>query len=309
MRVRSVISTALGVLTAAVLLTGCASAGSTGAAGASPSGGSSPVRVVASVSEYGSIVQSIGGRFVDVTSVIAKPDQDPHSYQAGARMELALSKAQLIVENGGGYDSFIDTLRASLGSHAPVINVVRLSGLDHGSPDFNEHVFYDVPTMLRLVSRVEQVLAGTAPEHASTFRANAAALGHSLRGLEAETAALRATFHGTHVAYTEPVPGYLFDAIGLVNVTPPAFSHAVENGNDVPPAALNTMLHLVGSRSTVRLLAFNEQASSVESELVKQRAAAAGVPVVGVTETLPAGMDYVAWQQSNIDHLTEALHR
>ena len=292
------------MIAAAIGLVGCAAQPSSESA---TSG--APVRVVASVSEYGSIVESIGGRYVQVTSVIAKPDQDPHSYQPGAQVQLALSKAQLIVENGGGYDTFIDTLRSSLHSSAPVINVVQLSGLDHGSADFNEHVFYNYPTMLKLVDRVEQVLTSTEPTHAAAFRSNATALTKQIQHLEAETGAMHGSFHGDPVAYTEPVPGYLFDAIGLVNVTPTAFSHAVEDGNDVPPAALNTMLHLVSSRSTVRLLAYNEQASSVEAELVKKRAAASGVPVVGVTETLPVGMNYVEWQQSNIDHVKEALHK
>jgi len=102
------------------------------------------------------------------------------------------------------------------------------------------------------------------------------------------------------------VPGYLFDAMGLDNVTPEAFSEAIEEGDDVPPAALNDTLKLF-SEKTVKLLAVNEQTSSPETEQVQAAAEQAGIPVVGVTETLPKGEDYVSWQQANIDAIQAAL--
>ncbi len=108
------------------------------------------------------------------------------------------------------------------------------------------------------------------------------------------------------MSYTEPVPGYLFDAMGLDNVTPEAFAEAIEEGDDVPPAALNDTLKLFTGKQ-VRLLAVNEQTSSPETEQVQKAAEQADIPVVGVTETLPKGEDYVSWQQANIDEITGAL--
>ncbi|WP_214443586.1 metal ABC transporter substrate-binding protein, partial [Mycobacterium tuberculosis] len=52
----------------------------------------------------------VGGDRVDVTSIITSASQDPHSYEASARDRLTLQKADLVVENGGGYDAFIDSL-------------------------------------------------------------------------------------------------------------------------------------------------------------------------------------------------------
>ena len=68
------------------------------------------VDVVASTSVYGDIVSSIGGDKVRVSSIINRTSQDPHSYEATTQDKLAVSKAELVVENGGGYDAFIDTL-------------------------------------------------------------------------------------------------------------------------------------------------------------------------------------------------------
>ncbi|WP_242090189.1 zinc ABC transporter substrate-binding protein [Curtobacterium sp. DN_7.5] len=287
---------------AALALTGCA-AGS-GSGDASSDG---TIRVVASTNVYGSLVESIGGEHVSVTSLLDDPSQDPHSFEASAKTQLAVSKADLLIENGGGYDDFMTTLADASNTKADTINVVQLSGLDKGGDtEFNEHVFYDYPTMVKLVDDVATRLGDLDGADKSTFEANAKTLSGKLEQLESQTASLKTKYDGEEVAYTEPVPGYLFDAIGLDNVTPEKFSEAIEEGDDVPPAALNDTLGLFRQKS-VKLLAYNEQTSSPETEQVKKAADQAGVPVVGVTETLPKGEDYVSWQQANIDAVTAAL--
>ncbi|QWS32881.1 metal ABC transporter solute-binding protein, Zn/Mn family [Curtobacterium aetherium] len=288
---------------AALALTGCANSSSSSSS--SDDGG--VVTVVASTNVYGSIVETIGGDRVDVTSILDDPSQDPHSFESSAKTQLAVSKADLLIENGGGYDDFMTTLAKSSNTKADTINVVDLSGLDTGGSDeFNEHVFYSYPTMVKLVADVADRLGALDSADKSTFQQNADALTEKLQDLESQTAAVKKTVDGDEVAYTEPVPGYLFDAMGLDNVTPDDFSEAIEEGDDVPPAALNATLKLFTS-GEAKLLAYNEQTSSPETEQVQQAAEDADVPVVGVTETLPKGEDYVSWQQANIDAVKAAL--
>ncbi|PZE78350.1 zinc ABC transporter substrate-binding protein [Curtobacterium sp. MCBD17_003] len=314
MRQRALIALAAVAGAAALGLTGCSSsggAGGTSGSGSSASGGSGSsgrIDVVASTNVYGGLVSTIGGSHVHVTSILSDPSQDPHSFEASPRTQLAVSHADLLIENGGGYDSYMETLRDSTKSKADLIDVVKLSGLQKaGDDDFNEHVFYSYPTMVRFVSRVATELGQEQPTHKGSFRANAARVTKQLQGLEAQTAALKQQDAGDRVAYTEPVPGYLFDAIGLRNVTPQDFSEAIEEGDDVPPAALNDTLQLFSGKDPVKLLAYNDQTSSPETEQVKSAARSNHVPVVGVTETLPSGKGYIAWQQSNIDAVKKAL--
>jgi len=287
---------------AALALTGCATSSAS-----SDASGDGTVRVVASTNVYGSLVETIGGDHVQVTSILNDPSQDPHSFESSAKTQLAVSKADLLIENGGGYDDFMTTLAGSSKTKADTINVVKLSGLDTGgAAEFNEHVFYSYPTMVELVADVAKRLGELDSAHEATFTKNADALTTKLQDLEAQTAAVKKTVDGDKVAYTEPVPGYLFDAMGLDNVTPEAFSEAIEEGDDVPPAALNDTLKLF-SGGKAKLLAYNEQTSSPETEQVEKAAKDADVPVVGVTETLPKGEDYVSWQQANIDAVQAAL--
>jgi zinc/manganese transport system substrate-binding protein len=128
--------------------------------------------------------------------------------------------------------------------------------------------------------------------------------------LAAKVNAIKAAHAGTRVAVTEPVPLYLVRAAGLTDATPEAFSHAVEDGNDPPAAVLQQTLAQFAGPDRVRVLLSNAQTESPSTTQVEQAATAGGVPVVKVTETLPAGtMDYVTWMGGQIDQLAAALDR
>lgn len=303
----------------AVLVAGCASSGSAepGAGGGPRAGGGSSaspatVNVVASTDVYGSIVKQVAGDVagtrVQITSIITDPDADPHSYEASTQNQLALSKADVVIENGGGYDEFIDTmLDAAHNSSATVLNVVDISGKSApAGGELNEHVWYDLPTVGRLADRIAAALAADDAADAETFRANAAAFTRQLTRLEAREASIRAAHAGEGVAITEPVPLYLLEACGLDNKTPEAFSEAVEEGTDVPPTVLRQTLELF-TGGQVALLAYNEQTSGPQTERVLNTARDHHIPVVPVTETLPEGTDYLSWMRGNLTAIQSAL--
>lgn len=286
---------------AALALTGCSAASS----GSSTDDGK--VRIVASTNVYGDIAHTIAGDAVEVTSIMDDPAQDPHSFEASAQNQLAISKADIVIENGGGYDDFVDTmLKAAPNDKRTVLNVVDISGKKAVDGELNEHVWYDFPTVQKLTDKLVGALSKADPAKASTFSANAKAFGEKLTALENREAQLKTSYAGEGVAITEPVPLYLLEAAGLENKTPEAFSEAIEAGTDVSPAVLQDMLGVIQG-GTVKLLAYNEQTSGPETEKVLAAAKAAGVPVVPVTETLPSGKDYIGWMNANLDAVAKAL--
>ena len=289
------------VATAAVaLLAGCATT-------PSPSATPAAVTIVASTNVYGDLATTIGGSAVSVTSVITSPDQDPHEYQGDARTQLALSKADLVIENGGGYDDFMTTmLSASGNTTATVLDAVKLSGYDTAKPGFNEHVFYDYPTMGKLVDAIVAALAAADPADQVVFQNNGAKLRIDLNTLEDAEAQLKASFAGAGVAVTEPVPLYVLTASGLRDLTPPAFSTAIENGTDAPASALNDFIGLIQGGS-VKAMVYNVQTTGPQTDAVLAAAKAAGIPAVPVSETLPDGLSYVDWQSGVIALLGQAL--
>ena len=294
---------AVPAIAAALLLAGCSAVPA-----ASGTGASGTIPVVTSTNVYGDIAQTIGGDAVQVTALITNPAQDPHSFEGSAQNELALSKARIVVENGGGYDDFMGTMMSSLNNRkATVLNVVDLSGTKpDANGDLNEHVWYDFPTMATFADRYAAELAKVDPSKAATFTANAAAFTARLTSLEAREAALKAKHAGVGAAITEPVPLYLLEAIGLVDKTPAAFSHAIEEGTDVSPAVLSSTVALFRDNA-VKLLVYNEQTSGAETDKVITAAKSAHVPVVPVTETLPQGKDYIGWMSGNLDAIAAAL--
>ncbi|PPF79731.1 ABC transporter substrate-binding protein [Subtercola sp. Z020] len=298
-------------LVGVVALAGCSSSAGTaaGSSGAASGSGASPIPVVASTDVWGDIAAQVGGDLVTVTSIIDDPDKDPHEYEADAQNQLALSKASVVVENGGGYDDFVDTmLSSSNNSAAAVVNAATISGYDLVPADgeFNEHLWYDFPTVKKVVNEIAGSLSAADPSAAATFSANAAAYNAKLDTLIATEATLKSSFDGEGAAITEPVPLYMLNAIGLVDKTPEKFSEAVENGTDVAPDLLAETVALF-SGDQVKVLAYNEQTSGAQTEAVLSAAKAGGVPVVPVTETLPAGSSYLDWMSGNLDALKSAL--
>lgn len=287
--------------------------------------GSGTIEVVTSTNVYGDIVREIGGDKVNVKALITKASQDPHSYEATTQDKLAVSKARLVVENGGGYDDFLHKLAGDSNvAHDNIISAVEVSGLapvqepatsSTAGPDedghshdggFNEHVWYSLDAMTRLADAVEVKLAALDPGSAGTFQANAGTFKKEIAELSGQVAALAATSARAPVAVTEPVPLYLLESAGLVNKTPADYTAAIEEGSDVPPAVLKEATELAGSKD-IKLLAYNTQTEGPQTLALRKAAESAGVPVLDFSETLPEGKSYVEWMSGNVDSIRQAL--
>ena len=307
---------------ASLTLVGCS-----GQPGASV-GGDDTLTIVASTDVYGDIATRIAGDLAEVTSIISGSAQDPHSYEATARDQLTLSSADLVIENGGGYDPFIDSmLYASGGSDVVVITAAQASGLldpgeeradEHAADDhdaevghdhiegFNEHVWYSFHGVEAVADEIAHELGEIDESNAGVYEENLDAFVAEIGTLEERAETLRDQVAGRGAAVTEPVPDYLLAELGFENLTPPEFSEAVEEGSDVAPAVLQETLDLIADGS-VSLLAYNEQTTGPITEQVLAAAEDAGVAVVSMTETLPDGDDYVSWMTGNLDSIEAAL--
>ena len=108
------------------------------------------------------------------------------------------------------------------------------------------------------------------------------------------------------MAYTEPVPAYLLDALSFQVLTPKGFAKSIEDGTDPAPADVAAQTDLLtGHRA--KLLLYNNQATSPVTESIKTLATQSGVPVVGVSETMPTNESFVEWQIAQLDAMAAAL--
>ncbi|MFS0910897.1 zinc ABC transporter substrate-binding protein [Microbacterium sp. 179-I 3D2 NHS] len=316
---------------AALALTGCS-------ATSAADDGDGAIEVVASTNVYGSLAEQIGGDRVEVTSIITSATQDPHSYEASARDRLTVQNADLVIENGGGYDGFIDTLLGD-SSETPVVSAVEYShdfpgneGHDHADEaehdhadeaehdhaeeegheghdhieGFNEHVWFDPHTMIHVVEAIAEQLTELDPDGKAEFTAAADEIVAELEGFETDLADIEEQAAGAKVVITEPLPGYLATAAGLTDVTPEGFAESVEEGSDVAPAVLLDTLTVLESGEVVAVLT-NAQTGGAETERVEKAAEDAGIPVVAFTELLENGSSYAEWMSDAIQSLAAAV--
>jgi len=260
--------------------------------------------VVAAENFYGDLLHQLGGTNLRVFSFLKDPNVDPHEYESSAADARAVADASLVVENGDGYDTFLDKLlSASPNSSRVVINVQHLVGAADGS---NPHLWYDPAVMPRVAQAAADALVRLDGNHASLYRQNLSATLASLGDIEAKVMQLRPTLNGQPVAFTEPVFGYMSDALGLQVLSPEAFMKAVEEGNDPPSQAVAAEQDLLTGHR-VKVLIYNSQAVTPLTTSIRQLALTNGVPVVGVSETEPAGQDYQHWQLAQLAAVAAAI--
>ncbi len=256
--------------------------------------------------QYADVISQVGGRYVAVSAVMSNPDVDPHAFEASARLASEVSQAQLVVQNGLGYDSFMSKLEAA--ASPPGQRVVVVADLVHPHPGtFNPHLWYSPGTMPLVAAAVARQLARLQPSHTSYFEARARAFDKSLAPWRKALAAFAKAYPATPVAVTEPVADFMLAAAGARVLTPPSLQTAVMDGTDPSPqdvAAQDALL----VHHRVKALLYNVQVTDPVTAAFLAVARRAGVPVVGVYETMPApGYDYQSWMMAEVRALSRAV--
>jgi zinc/manganese transport system substrate-binding protein len=285
-----------------------AAAGSSSVAvpgGPTPVESGPPLAVLGTENFYADLLVQIGGSRVQATSFINDPNADPHAFESSTQDAALVADARLVIVNGLGYDDFMQKLLgASSRPDRMVIDVQQFLGL----PDtVNVHVWYDPSTMPKVAGAVTDALGKLDPQNAAYFAARRQAYLAALKPIADKIAALKATYSGTPIAFTENVAGYLTDQIGLVVKTPVGFMKAVEDGTDPAPAAVAGERDLL-TQKRVKVLVYNSQVTSPTTQAIHDLAIQQGIPIVGVAETIPPSFkSYQDWQLAQLVELERAL--
>jgi zinc/manganese transport system substrate-binding protein len=290
----------LGALAALIL--GALAAGCSGASSATTAHGR--LVAVGAENQYANVIGQIGGSYVQVTAVESNPNTDPHSFEASPSVAEDVGAARLVVQNGVGYDSFMERIEsASPSSGRRVIDVQKLLGLPDSTA--NPHLWYSPQTMPAVARAIAADLSALAPAHAAYFQANAASFVRSLEPWFRAIKRFAAEYPAAAVATTEPVGDYMLEAAGTTNLTPFGLQADIMNGVDPAPQQITQQESLFAGHK-VKAFVYNQQVTDSLTQSFLEAAKQAGVPVVGVYETMPTpGYDYQSWMLAE----TEALHR
>ena len=282
----------------AVAVAGCGSAVA--------SAGKGQIVAVGAENEYASVISQIGGRYVAVSAIESNPNTDPHTFEASPSVARTVAAARLVVQNGVGYDTFMNKIEsASPSSSRTVIDVQSLLGLPDSTP--NPHLWYSPRTMPAVAAALVKALSAIYPSHAAYFAANAKRFDASLEPWYRALKQFAARYPRTPVATTEPVGDYMLQAAGTVNLTPFQFQSDVMNGVDLAPQAVTLQDGLLSGHQ-VKVFLYNQQVTDSLTESLLAKAKQYGIPVVGVYETMPTpGYDYQSWMLAEINALQRAV--
>lgn len=311
-RVRAVAATLLGTSAGLSALLGLPGLlgfpGSPDVLGSSLAGAASARPVVSAVgaeNQYADVIAQIGGPYVRVQAIERNPDIDPHTFEASAGVARTVGSASLVVQNGLGYDTFMNRIEsATPNPHRRVVVVRRLLGLPDSTP--NPHLWYLPATMPKVASAVAADLSALLPGERGYFRVRLRRFVASLGQWHRDLAALRKAHDGDPVAVTEPVGDYLLQAAGLDIATPFGLQADVMNGVDPAPEAVSLENRLLTAHK-VKALLYNQQVVDPLTQSFLHLAEKSGIPVVGLYETMPAGYHYQRWMVAETQAIERAL--
>ncbi len=318
-------------LTTTLLLASCGT--DTGGSGGEPT-------VVASTDTWAKVAEAVAGDHAEVESIISDNEADPHSYESTPRDAAKINQADLVVYNGGGYDSFVSQVLSGNSANTPSVEAVAAAETDEGheshesaeqptesshgaheheesfgnSDDHahshahsgNEHVWYQPHSVRRVADRIAEQLSELSPDRSADFEQAAAEFGRRLDEVDDNIAEIEKQHRGTEVLATAPVSDLLLNEAGLNDITPRSYVQAVESGNDPAASTVAELQDLVDSERPAALV-HNPQTASPLTERLHERAEENGIPVVSMPETLPSDETYPQWISGRVSALRTAL--
>ena len=261
------------------------------------------IEVVAAENFYGNVAQQIGGDRVSVVSILNNPDQDPHLFEVPPAVIRKVAAAQVVLYNGAGYDPWVEQVLSATAKPGRVAIVA--ADLMHRKSGDNPHLWYDPATMPAIARALATALAAADPAHKDDYASRLATFVASLAPLEVKIAAIRDKYAGTVVTATEPVFGNMAEALKLTMANE-RFQLAIMN--DTEPSARDVAAFERDLKDRkVRVLFYNTQTPTKLVQHLIELARAAKIPVVGITETAPAGSSYPDWMLMQLDETQRAL--
>jgi zinc/manganese transport system substrate-binding protein len=262
------------------------------------------VKVVAAENFYGDVIKQLGGVHVQVTSILSDPNVDPHEYESNVQDSIAVSQANLVVENGLDYDSWMDKLlSASPNANRVVLVAGRIA--PHPLPD-NPHVWYGIDNMPAIARSIADALTKIDPQDGAEFSKYLAAFNASLSAIDQKLAGLNKKYAKTPVGLTETIFLYQTQPIGLNVLTPFEFEKAIAEGND-PPANTVAIVSDQVNKKQIKVLIYNNQTITPITTNLQNAAKKLNIPNVSVSETLPAGKSYQTWMLDQLNSLDQSL--
>ncbi|WP_125588984.1 metal ABC transporter solute-binding protein [Companilactobacillus jidongensis] len=289
----------IGIVLLGVALTACGNSSNS-------SSSNNKIKIVATTDFYGEVAKSVVGNKGSVESIINKPGVDPHDYEPTTAIAKDVSGADFTIANGLGYDPWMNKLSKKKDSTFIKVGENILDKKTGANP----HLWYDPATMPALANQLAKELSQKYPKNKKYFETNAKKYIASLKPIQDELTELtnKAKLMSNKEVYvSEPVFDYAIKTMGF-KVGNTNFEKAVENGTDPSPAVVKNMRRGI-SEGKISFLVYNSQSDSKTVDNMIALAKEKNIPILKVTETLPAGKTYKEWMLSQYQQLNKILEK
>ena len=267
-------------------------------------GNSNNIKVCSAENFYGNVAKIIGGEYVDVTSIISNPDADPHLFSVSPNTAKAISRAQIIIYNGADYDPWMIQLLSSKqrDNKHTIICVAELAGVKKGN---NPHIWYKPDTFPKLASLLAQKFSEIEPENKTYFKNNLDSFNDQYKKIYNLIKSIKSSFSGTNVIATEPIFGYMSDALGF-NMKGERFQWIIMNGSEPSPKITAAFIDEIKS-NTIKILYYNNQVTDPTTENILKLAKDNNIKTIGVSETMPNNQNVIQWLAKSLEDTQKAL--
>jgi zinc/manganese transport system substrate-binding protein len=255
---------------------------------------------------YANLVNELGGQCVSTTTILSDPNADPHDFQPTAGDVRLFHNAQLVLENGLGYDDFSDKVLATLSTPPVVINAGNVLDLQVGA---NPHVWYSPGYVDQLRAAILTELKQLNPQASTYYNAQSAALDQKFGTYHNLVDQIASHYTGVPVGATETIFAGMASATGLDVLSPPEFMQALSEGNDPTARQIATFQDQI-TNHRIKVLIYNTQTVTGVTEQLQALAQKNNIPIVGVSETMPEGAQtFQGWQATELEMLLQALQQ
>jgi zinc/manganese transport system substrate-binding protein len=260
------------------------------------------LKLVAAENVYAQIASEIGGQYLEITSILNNPNQDPHLFTASPSVVRNIAHADIIVYNGLGYDAWMLSL---LNAKRKQI-VLIVADLVDKHPGDNPHIWYAPNTLIIYAQKLTDILIQKDPVHKKYYQARLAQFSQDYQTFLTQVNDLKNHYAGVHVLATEPFFEYMAQALDM-RMYAQAFQISIMNG--VEPSLKQIMeFESAINQHEIKLLFYNQQVSNPLTHRMVRLAKEKGIFVIGLTELPPNNIAYLTWMQAQLNQVQQALH-
>jgi zinc/manganese transport system substrate-binding protein len=265
------------------------------------------ITVVAAENQYGSVAKLIGGNNVSVTNIINNADGDPHTFISSVKNAKLLADADIIIYNGADYDSWINSILKS-NKNAVIIKVQDLGNFKKTSKlGINPHLWFKPQTFPALAKKLTSVYTKIDSDDASLYKKNYKEFKHKYQTVYNMVDCIKTIYKDTPVTATEPLFGYMAEALDL-HMQGLKFQWVIMNESEPSPRMMIDYQDFLKDKK-VKVLFYNQQVVNTTTKNILNLAKKNDIPVVGVTETMPANKDAILWMIDILGETQKALEQ